>query len=60
MGMSNQKFTYNHENKSWRNTGTGNAIDVHGDELSVGQNAVTEPADGTRGQKWDIFYCDYA
>ena len=47
--MANEKFIYDHEHKSLKNTGTGNAMDVHLDQFSIDTNVVTEPADDTSG-----------
>ena len=49
---------YDHHHKTWRNASTRNAVDVSEDQFEAQQNVVTEPADGTSGQRWDIFYCD--
>ena len=56
--MKNQKFKYDHNKKSWTNMSTKNAVDINGDVFKAASNIVTEPVDDTKGQKWDIFYCD--
>ena len=58
MHMKNQKFLYDWKKKTWSNIATKNMVDINGDVFKAAQNVVTEPADGTKGQKWDIYYCD--
>lgn len=60
VGMANQKFRYDHENKRFLNVATGNAVDILRGAGGDGGNAVTGPADNSLGQRWDIFYCDQA
>ena len=56
--MANQKFRYRPDMKSWINMKTGNAIDVEADKFLIDANVITEPPDGTIGQKWDLIYCE--
>ena len=47
--MKNQMFKYDHEKKRWWNTATGNAVDIHKDQIKADTNIVTEPPDATAG-----------